>query len=769
VDNFKYLLLYITSENMSPIDKLSIYQDNVWGDIDLDDLAKDIIDTPEFQRLDRIHQLSFSYYVYRGAKHTRFEHSIGVYHITKRIFNEILYNHARLGIKFPEQDISVSFGTKASEIIQVIKKIVSIAGLLHDITHIPFGHSLEDEFSVYKKHDAVDSLRLWYLIFNKKSEIRNKVVEKKEPYIIDISNKKLFKLIYVILKFKLIITSETSKPFDAEIMEKLKKYLPEHTEKDIESILDAFKHKLLNEMELVEEIPEIPNLRKDGNLTSLIKSQDKFEEVAQLAILYTWYFYFRNNKMFHPFMADVFANTICADLLDYIKRDGQQSGLSELKYSPRIFKHFYIGKDESHDELRLAIGILDRRGMERTDIINIIINLMSMRHRLAETVYYHKTKTIITTMFLYTLNVLDLDKYKVLPKDSNPYSDKNSISNFGDEELMIYLKNKLEDLRDKETPRKKYSEKLDFQGEENEIDIALNILRNIRERKLYKVGAILTRSLFINTGLGSYIADIIDKYHINENHKQNIKDLEYDIESEVGCKKILIYCPPRHPQAKEVATFIQVEKDGSCLPINQFSNKVGGSLKHDIKLISEEKYENLWKFFLIISPEINENEVLTTKIVNKFIRKILDEHNASVKLEDITISKDLIASMNYKSNLVDELFNEWLELEEFKEIVPPDIKELIKEKKIKNIREDASLISKEAYFMKFGEFWNEIIGDNFKEKEPEIAEFIKIGTFKHDLRAALKGFSRSGPSLPSGQLADAIDVVISKHKSNHNI
>jgi len=173
---------------MRPIEKLSIYQDNVWGNIDLDDLAKDIIDTPEFQRLDKIHQLSFSYYVYRGAKHTRFEHSIGVYHITKRIFNEVLYNHARLGINFPKKDISKSFGTEDSEIIQVIKEIVSIAGLLHDITHIPFGHSLEDEFSVYKKHDAVDSLRLWYLMFDKNSEIRNKVVEKKEIYVKDISN-----------------------------------------------------------------------------------------------------------------------------------------------------------------------------------------------------------------------------------------------------------------------------------------------------------------------------------------------------------------------------------------------------------------------------------------------------------------------------------------------------------------------------------------------------------------------------------------------------
>lgn len=750
---------------MTQTEKLGIYQDNIWGDVDLDDLAKDIIDTPEFQRLDQIRQLSFSYFVYRGAKHTRFEHSIGVYHITKRIFNEILDNHNRLGIDFPKEDISESFGKHDYEKIKVIKKIVSIAGLLHDITHIPFGHSLEDEFSVYIKHDAVDSLRLWYLLFDKKSEIRNKIVEKKKIYGKDISNKKLFKLIYVILKFKLIITSERSKSFEKEIIEKLKDILKEeNSEEKIKLILDSFENKLLNKNELIDDIPDIDYLKEDGNLKKLIKSHDKFEKIAQLAILYAWYFYFKKNKMFHPFMADVFANTICADLLDYLKRDGQQSGLSELRYSPRIFKHFYIGKDESNNELRLAIGILDKRGMERTDIINIIINLMGMRHRLAETVYYHKTKTIVTSMFLYTLNVLD--KYNVLPQDSNPYSDENSILKFGDEELMIYLGNKLDDLREKESPRKEYSGKLEyFQGQENEIEVALNILKSIRERKLYKVGAILTRPLFINTNLGSYITDLIEKYHFDPNHKQKIRELENYIENEVGCKnKILIYCPPHHPQAKEVATFIQIKKEGDCLPINQFSNKVGGSLKKDIELISKEKYENLWKFFLFVPPVINENEVLITKIVQKFIKKILEDHNSIDKLEEITNSRDLIASMNYiKGNLVDKLFSEWLE--DYKGLVPPDIEELMREKKLQNFREDTSLTSKEAYFVKFGEFWDEIVEENFKDKKPEIVEFLKINTFKDDLKAAVKGFSRAGHSLPSAEFVNAIDVVINRYKS----
>ncbi len=96
---------------MVQLEKLGLYRDNVWDeDIELDDLAKDIINTPEFQRLDKIRQLGFTYFVYRGAKHTRFEHSIGVYHTTKRIFDEILDNHTRLGIDFPKEDLAKLYG-----------------------------------------------------------------------------------------------------------------------------------------------------------------------------------------------------------------------------------------------------------------------------------------------------------------------------------------------------------------------------------------------------------------------------------------------------------------------------------------------------------------------------------------------------------------------------------------------------------------------------------------------------------------------------------
>jgi len=82
-----------------------------------------IIDSPIFQRLRRIRQLSGAHLTYPAAQHTRFEHSLGVMHITSQA------GHALL-----EKDI-----VKSDDV-----EILRLAGLLHDIGHGPFSHLFEE-------------------------------------------------------------------------------------------------------------------------------------------------------------------------------------------------------------------------------------------------------------------------------------------------------------------------------------------------------------------------------------------------------------------------------------------------------------------------------------------------------------------------------------------------------------------------------------------------------------------------------------------------
>ena len=94
-------------------------RDPVHGFIHRTSLEQEIIDTAVLQRLRRIRQLAMASLVYPGAVHTRFEHSLGVMHLTGRIAQRIVDD--------------------AEEV-----RLVRLAGLLHDVGHGPFSHVSEE-------------------------------------------------------------------------------------------------------------------------------------------------------------------------------------------------------------------------------------------------------------------------------------------------------------------------------------------------------------------------------------------------------------------------------------------------------------------------------------------------------------------------------------------------------------------------------------------------------------------------------------------------
>lgn len=98
--------------------------DPVHNTLGLTETEVKIIETPAFQRLRRVMQLGMVDRVFPGANYSRFSHSLGVCHVAGRIMQSL-------------KDSGADFG---NEMIQRYR----LAGLLHDIGHYPFSHTMED-------------------------------------------------------------------------------------------------------------------------------------------------------------------------------------------------------------------------------------------------------------------------------------------------------------------------------------------------------------------------------------------------------------------------------------------------------------------------------------------------------------------------------------------------------------------------------------------------------------------------------------------------
>jgi HD superfamily phosphohydrolase len=112
--------------------KQVVIRDAVWGDIELEPFLVDLLSAPELQRLRQIRQLGTAHLVYPSANHTRFEHVLGTCHVAGRMLDAL--------------------GVEDEHLIALTRA----AALVHDVGHVPFGHTFEDERRIFPRHDEAE-------------------------------------------------------------------------------------------------------------------------------------------------------------------------------------------------------------------------------------------------------------------------------------------------------------------------------------------------------------------------------------------------------------------------------------------------------------------------------------------------------------------------------------------------------------------------------------------------------------------------------------
>ena len=118
-----------------------IINDPVFGFIKIPrGLLYGIVEHPLFQRLNRINQLGLASVVYPGARHTRFQHSLGAFHLMTEAVR--------------------SLQEKGNFIFDSEAEAVQAAILMHDIGHGPFSHVLEDTLIHGISHEDISLMMI---------------------------------------------------------------------------------------------------------------------------------------------------------------------------------------------------------------------------------------------------------------------------------------------------------------------------------------------------------------------------------------------------------------------------------------------------------------------------------------------------------------------------------------------------------------------------------------------------------------------------------
>jgi HD superfamily phosphohydrolase len=380
-----------------------IVRTTLYGDQEFTTWELELLHTPIMQRLYNLKQLGFADRIYPDAVHSRFNHILGVAEMAERMASRLViwlrkspslpfeYADERTGTTAASWTIcSLTAGELAKQITASMS-VVRLIGLLHDITHAAFGHTLEDEVRIFvEKHDdparqvrfynalVAQLLYLWTLEAGVRSP---------DPDQLDALE-------------RLEVQADQVRQWAQEIAGTLSKEsctaLAQHL-RDLETTFT-----LLGYIEYLHESGQagVP-APLDLMISSAIKELDNALPAADVVL-------HRD-----AFLVDIVGNTICADLLDYARRDALNAGL-KVQFDDRLLR--YICAVSVHGDLSPTGNPCIRTAIQfytdkmRYDVLSEMSGVLKARYLITERVLFHPTKCAAGAMLGTAAQLLGIDK-----------------------------------------------------------------------------------------------------------------------------------------------------------------------------------------------------------------------------------------------------------------------------------------------------------------------------------------------------------------------
>jgi HD superfamily phosphohydrolase len=435
-----------------------IVRDAEHGDIHLPAEYLPVVDTREMQRLRGIRQLGTAFPVYPSAQHTRFEHCLGAFHLTTRLIDRLRRNHRA------DPD-------SAADLTPAEERIAHLTALVHDITHIPYGHSIEDQDGLLPRHDVPERV--------------HQVLGRGEI---------------------------------AEVLERLGARV-------------EVEHCLV----------------KPGDSPTL-----------------------------RPGVHELTSENVCADMLDYLRRDAFFTGL-RLTYDDRILDSLKLDPETGHIYVDLT-----KHQMNREDILSELLNLFRIRYICSERIYYHHAKVASGALLSRAVELCLLAGLEAA--DLDPLTDAD---------LPHLLKTFAARCRDRD-PR---------------LRAVPRLLDRFVNRKLLK------RCFVAGVAGHETIQDELVRRFV-DNQPARI-EVETEIARSLAIDdpaEVIVYCPKKTMQLKEAS--VLVRRAGRPLaPLDDYADELPmlGQMLRD--------YRYLWKLYVFVPPRTRDEMEKAGRVAEGVLRE----------------------------------------------------------------------------------------------------------------------------------------------------